>query len=536
MRRTTIFSAGTYSRSQLIEGYRLWYISAQNEPQQSSETMAQTDTSRRTYAEVASPRHSKTSLPPLVNQERNLPSNSSSTRATAVNPRSQEKENVSTRTQRERRPSEKVVANRDEQEEAAHRQEILAANRVERAKRAERKRDKANGIDRPAESDDDARPDSAFISKAVVTKPAAQKALTLVQRRSKVPPPAPAQIQQSQPLLSHPTEASSSSVSEPHDTAQHRFADTSQSPSHYRSRSPADHTRHSRHLFRSHSRSHSRSDSRHRGRHAERSPAIDEDFHDMLDLRNASPPRSRSQSLTTINDQGKRGRSPEDEAIAEISASCVKAQKITENGGRPKASDYDDVAKEVILTATGIYRCLISTLNAFPTPSEEAQFIRIAWDRANEETAQKVPIFLSPVIAKVDLSNKSGLYQHPIVQKIANKSWFNNPRDEGIAYADLFDLLSVEAIALILTAIECGIDAWATGCKIEVPFYGTEYKPLYGRHVKTLKAFWRLDEIHAGVSSTISKDGPMLSESAFAAALKEYEEDSETEEEGDDLD
>ena len=47
----------------------------------------------------------------------------------------------------------------------------------------------------------------------------------------------------------------------------------------------------------------------------------------------------------------------------------------------------------------------------------------------------------------------SGLYQHPIIQKIVNRCWFNNSRDEGIVYADLFDPISVEAIALVLTAV-----------------------------------------------------------------------------------
>ena len=43
--------------------------------------------------------------------------------------------------------------------------------------------------------------------------------------------------------------------------------------------------------------------------------------------------------------------------------------------------------------------------------------------------------------------------------------------------------------------------------------------------------------IHAGVSSTMSQNcGLMLPESAFAAALKEYEDDSETEEDGEDID
>ena len=69
----------------------------------------------------------------------------------------------------------------------------------------------------------------------------------------------------------------------------------------------------------------------------------------------------------------------------------AKAQKVSEGGGRPKASDYDEVSKEVILRATAIYRCLVSTRNAFPTPSEEADMIKIAWNRANEETLTAGP-------------------------------------------------------------------------------------------------------------------------------------------------
>ena len=36
--------------------------------------------------------------------------------------------------------------------------------------------------------------------------------------------------------------------------------------------------------------------------------------------------------------------------------------------------------------------------------------------------------------------------------------------------------------------------------------------------------------------STITKNGLMLTEAAFTVALKEYEDDSETEEDGEDLD
>jgi hypothetical protein len=82
-------------------------------------------------------------------------------------------ENPSTRSHRDRRPSEKIVANRDFspylcfflcwqvlgdiEEESARRQELLQANRAERAKRAERKAHKTNEVDRPAQSDDEER-------------------------------------------------------------------------------------------------------------------------------------------------------------------------------------------------------------------------------------------------------------------------------------------------------------------------------------------------------------------------------------------
>ena len=72
-----------------------------------------------------------------------------------------------------------------------------------------------------------------------------------------------------------------------------------------------------------------------------------------------------------------------------------------EGAGKPKASNYGDIAKEVILCATAIYRCHMSTSNASLTPSEEQELIKFAWNCANEETLQEIPIVLMPVIAKV---------------------------------------------------------------------------------------------------------------------------------------
>ena len=48
---------------------------------------------------------------------------------------------------------------------------------------------------------------------------------------------------------------------------------------------------------------------------------------------------------------------------------------------------------------------------------------------------------------------QKGLYNHPIIQKAVNAMWFQNKRDEGIVYPDLFKPIPVPSIALILTAV-----------------------------------------------------------------------------------
>ncbi|KAF9545928.1 hypothetical protein CPC08DRAFT_700098 [Agrocybe pediades] len=52
-----------------------------------------------------------------------------------------------------------------------------------------------------------------------------------------------------------------------------------------------------------------------------------------------------------------------------------------------------------------------------------------------------------------DPAERTGLYKHPIIQKIVNKAWFNNSRDEGIVFADLFNPISVETLALVFAAV-----------------------------------------------------------------------------------
>ncbi|KIK25328.1 hypothetical protein PISMIDRAFT_76682, partial [Pisolithus microcarpus 441] len=56
-----------------------------------------------------------------------------------------------------------------------------------------------------------------------------------------------------------------------------------------------------------------------------------------------------------------------------------------------------------------------------------------------------------------------GFLKAPLIQKIVNMMWFTNKDDDSIAFPEHFKLFPHPALALVLTAIECCIDEWATG-------------------------------------------------------------------------
>jgi hypothetical protein len=224
----------------------------------------------------------------------------------------------------------------------------------------------------------------------------------------------------------------------------------------------------------------------------------------------------------------------------------IKANKINRNAGRPRASDYDDLAKELILLAATVYRCILSTTDAFPDLATEANMVREAWTSViNEMTG--APLALTPDIAKIvsdtlllgailiafqikargsqargeikdktkplveglygfnsghgrkaiaanrklaeelkrergfiykvyvsfllrmcfncliiktisinsetDEPERKGMYLHPIIQKAVNVMWFQNKRDEGVQFTEMFKPFPIPAIAFVLTAV-----------------------------------------------------------------------------------
>lgn len=78
----------------------------------------------------------------------------------------------------------------------------------------------------------------------------------------------------------------------------------------------------------------------------------------------------------------------------------AKAQKISQNTGRPKASDYDPQTRELILSAANLYRALLATQGAFPTSSEELDLVKKAWKRVNDEN-ELTSVELTPDIMRI---------------------------------------------------------------------------------------------------------------------------------------
>jgi hypothetical protein len=117
--------------------------------------------------------------------------------------------------------------------------------------------------------------------------------------------------------------------------------------------------------------------------------------------------------------------------------------------------------------------------------------------------------------------------------------------------------------------MECGIDEWGTGIKTDIAFTAVDYRTVFAAHLKCLRDFREatkkhelLDKIcvklynvgryaislkplfvqlsnfwlsfHSGAQPITSVVTAAVSAGAFAAALKEYEDNSETDTDGED--
>ncbi|KAG1890065.1 hypothetical protein F4604DRAFT_1914615 [Suillus subluteus] len=263
----------------------------------------------------------------------------------------------------------------------------------------------------------------------------------------------------------------------------------------------------------------------------------------------------------------------------------------TSNGSRHrlKASDFDEVTKDLLAIATSIYRCLIVTREPFPlTLVIEMKLAREAWREASN--LAHLAVRLTPSLVKMmtrrtshvcgelktkmqaltasffgfrtsrstvaikqnrDLAESLKDGSCFAFKSAINNMWFANRSDEGVIHGRYFNPLPVELLALILTAIECCIDEWLTGVKEDIKFSSAAYAPVYQVHLTSLRRFnertsaYKLLEkicdnvldvarLHAGVH--LAQPGlatPVsFADTVFEDAIREYEAETRDAQEG----
>jgi hypothetical protein len=108
-----------------------------------------------------------------------------------------------------------------------------------------------------------------------------------------------------------------------------------------------------------------------------------------------------SQTPSSTHQTGtKRVHTSESDTDTDLDVHVSKTPKIEKKGTRPKAGDYNNSEKELVLAAANIYRVLLASQGPFPNTATEMRLIKKAWKRMNAESGLK-PRELTPSIVTI---------------------------------------------------------------------------------------------------------------------------------------
>jgi hypothetical protein len=105
------------------------------------------------------------------------------------------------------------------------------------------------------------------------------------------------------------------------------------------------------------------------------------------DLQEQSDPIKSSISRSSSSQAGeKRGHTTDDDTSSDVDAHVSKTPKIEKKTTRPKAGDFNNSDKELVLVASNIYRVLLASRGPFPNTATEVKLIKKAWKKMNQES------------------------------------------------------------------------------------------------------------------------------------------------------
>ena len=114
----------------------------------------------------------------------------------------------------------------------------------------------------------------------------------------------------------------------------------------------------------------------------------------------SSPTQSSSLHAGTKRDL----TSDDDDIDSEIDVHVSKTRKIDKKNTRPKAGDFQDSQKELVLAAANIYRVLLASQGPFPNTVMEVKLIKKAWNLMNKESGLKGRALTPSIITIVSYS------------------------------------------------------------------------------------------------------------------------------------
>ncbi|TDL30147.1 hypothetical protein BD410DRAFT_834329 [Rickenella mellea] len=302
-------------------------------------------------------------------------------------------------------------------------------------------------------------------------------------------------------------------------------------------------------------------------------------------------PHLGEEAAESVGAKHARSASPGDGEYAHVDKSPKTSRSM-----RAKTADFDLESQELIVSAIAFFRCAISTETPWPDKRQEVKMAKAAWKKALAEheledikapsaviklvtrrgsqcrgelktkvrplveslfgfdTSSKSAVAKNIAIAAELLDNyafvykarapesveASGLFEHPIIQKAINAMWFVNRSDEGVKYADVFTPFPHQALALVLTAIQCCIDEWSTGVREKIEFSAASYSSDYNKHLEVIEDFAKRTvafqmvpklltrilknaRFHAKVEPNKRRTTHGLNEDQFTAAIEEFE-------------
>ncbi|KAJ8519142.1 hypothetical protein ONZ45_g3895 [Pleurotus djamor] len=108
---------------------------------------------------------------------------------------------------------------------------------------------------------------------------------------------------------------------------------------------------------------------------------------------------------------------------------------------------------------------------------------------ANRETVSKLLNRLSFVYQNPDNRDEPGtLFRSALIPLVLNVSCFNKKEhSEGLHGGTTSNFITLPAIALAVTTINCALDEWKTGIKVDGQFSAKIYEATYQKHLKYLK-------------------------------------------------